>query len=175
MAQFVKVGSRTEFEDLEGGKLVEADGHRIAVFNVGGNYYAIENACPHRGGPLAEGLMAGEEVICPWHGLPIQRENRFSVDPAGATRRQEPSRPDQWRRCGSRGRFPERRFITMTVVRPSKARACETTVDLGREADHTRAGQESARFQSRLYLFGRANSLRICGGACSRVAENCRG
>jgi len=42
MAQFVKVGSRTEFEDLEGGKLVEVGGHRIAVFNVGGSYYAIQ-------------------------------------------------------------------------------------------------------------------------------------
>jgi nitrite reductase/ring-hydroxylating ferredoxin subunit len=73
MAQFVKVGSRTEFEDLEGGKLVEAGGHRIAVFNVGGSYYAIENTCPHRGGPLAEGMVAGEEVICPWHG------SRFNV------------------------------------------------------------------------------------------------
>ena len=73
MAQFTKVGSRAEFEDLEGGKLVEAGGHRIAVFNVGGNYYAIENTCPHRGGPLAEGMMVGEEVICPWHG------SRFNV------------------------------------------------------------------------------------------------
>ena len=35
MTQFVKVGSRTEFEDLEGGKLVEVGGHRIAVFNEG--------------------------------------------------------------------------------------------------------------------------------------------
>ena len=73
MAQFVKVGSRAEFEDLEAGKLVEAAGQIIAVFNVGGNYYAIENTCPHRGGPLAEGMMAGEEVICPWHG------SRFDV------------------------------------------------------------------------------------------------
>ena len=73
MTQFVKVGSRTEFEDLEGGKLVEAGGHRIAVFNVGGSYYAIENTCPHRGGPLAEGMVVGEEVICPWHG------SRFNV------------------------------------------------------------------------------------------------
>jgi nitrite reductase/ring-hydroxylating ferredoxin subunit len=73
MAQFVRVGSRTEFEDLEGGKLVEAGAQRIAVFNVGGNYYAIENTCPHRGGPLAEGMLAGEEVICPWHG------SRFNV------------------------------------------------------------------------------------------------
>jgi 3-phenylpropionate/trans-cinnamate dioxygenase ferredoxin subunit len=73
MAQYVKVGSRAEFEDLEAGKLVEAGGQSIAVFNVGGNYYAIENTCPHRGGPLAEGMMAGEEVICPWHG------SRFDV------------------------------------------------------------------------------------------------
>ena len=65
--------SRTEFEDLEGGKVVEAGGHRIPVFNVGGSHYAIENTCPHRGGLLAEGIMAREEVICPWHG------SRFNV------------------------------------------------------------------------------------------------
>jgi 3-phenylpropionate/trans-cinnamate dioxygenase ferredoxin subunit len=73
MAHFVKVGSRAELEDLEGGKLVEADGQRIAVFNIGGSYYAIESTCPHRGGPLAEGMVTGEEVICPWHG------SRFNV------------------------------------------------------------------------------------------------
>jgi hypothetical protein len=42
MAHFVKVGSRAELEDLEGGKLVEADGQCIAVFNIGGSYYAID-------------------------------------------------------------------------------------------------------------------------------------
>lgn len=73
MAQFVKVGTRAEFEDLEAGKLVEAGGQSIAIFNVGSSYYAIENTCPHRGGPLAEGMMAGDEVICPWHG------SRFNV------------------------------------------------------------------------------------------------
>lgn len=73
MAQFVKVGTRAEFEDLEAGKLVEAGGQSMAIFNVGGSYYAIENTCPHRGGPLAEGVMAGDEVICPWHG------SRFNV------------------------------------------------------------------------------------------------
>ncbi len=68
MAKFVKVGNKSEFEDLEGGKLVDAGGQTIAIFDLGGNYYAIENTCPHRGGPLAEGKMDGEEVICPWHG-----------------------------------------------------------------------------------------------------------
>lgn len=52
MGQFVKVGTKGELDNLEGGKLVEAGGQSIAVFNLGGSYYAIENTCPHRGGPL---------------------------------------------------------------------------------------------------------------------------
>jgi nitrite reductase/ring-hydroxylating ferredoxin subunit len=39
----------------------------IALFNVGGTYYAIENTCPHQGGPLAEGWLEGSVVTCPWH------------------------------------------------------------------------------------------------------------
>ncbi len=68
MAQFVKVGTRAEFENLAAGKLVEAAGQSLAIFNLGGSYYAIENTCPHRGGPLSEGSMAGDAVTCPWHG-----------------------------------------------------------------------------------------------------------
>jgi nitrite reductase/ring-hydroxylating ferredoxin subunit len=73
MAMFVNVGTTQELEALEGGKLVEAAGQRIAIFNVGGKYWAIEDACPHRGGPLSEGMLADDEVICPWHG------SRFNV------------------------------------------------------------------------------------------------
>ena len=39
----------------------------IAVFNVGGAYYAVENTCPHQGGPLSEGWIDGPVVTCPWH------------------------------------------------------------------------------------------------------------
>lgn len=48
--------------------LVEAEGHKIALFNVGGKFYATGNACPHSGGPLAQGRLFGSTVICPWHG-----------------------------------------------------------------------------------------------------------
>ncbi|MGH9777511.1 MAG: Rieske (2Fe-2S) protein [Candidatus Acidiferrales bacterium] len=68
MARFVKVATRAELAGLQGGKLVQAAGQNLALFNVGGNYHAIENTCPHRGGPLAEGPVAGEVVTCPWHG-----------------------------------------------------------------------------------------------------------
>ena len=47
--------------------VVEAEGRSIAVFNVDGTYYAIDNSCPHRGGPLGEGDLDGQVVSCPWH------------------------------------------------------------------------------------------------------------
>jgi len=42
--------------------------YEVAVFNVDGAFHAIENSCPHQGGPLADGWMEGPLVTCPWHG-----------------------------------------------------------------------------------------------------------
>lgn len=47
--------------------VVETEGRSVALFNVDGTYYAIDNACPHRGGPLGEGDLEGRVVSCPWH------------------------------------------------------------------------------------------------------------
>ncbi len=44
------------------------DGNELAVFNVGGEFYAIENFCPHKGAPLSEGSLCGHVVECGWHG-----------------------------------------------------------------------------------------------------------
>lgn len=49
------------------GKLVQAAGHSIALFNVEGTFYAIDNTCTHRGGPLSEGQLSGDTIECPWH------------------------------------------------------------------------------------------------------------
>lgn len=65
-------------------KIVEVAGRSIGVFNVGGEFYALRNICPHQGGPLCEGRLTGfimarvpgeytytrrgEIVRCPWHG-----------------------------------------------------------------------------------------------------------
>jgi nitrite reductase/ring-hydroxylating ferredoxin subunit len=67
MAQFVKVASTDEIAP-GAAKQVEVNGKTIALFNLGGNYYALDNECTHRGGPLAEGYVVGESVTCPWHG-----------------------------------------------------------------------------------------------------------
>ena len=50
------------------GTVVQADGKAVALFNVGGTFYATANACTHVGGPLGEGSLAGTTVTCPWHG-----------------------------------------------------------------------------------------------------------
>ncbi len=68
MSQFVKAGTTAELEDLEEGKLVEGGGCKIALFHIGDSYYAIDDTCTHRGGPLSEGMVNNGTVICPWHG-----------------------------------------------------------------------------------------------------------
>jgi nitrite reductase/ring-hydroxylating ferredoxin subunit len=50
------------------GKQLSVNGRVLALFNVDGNYYAIEDTCSHRGAPLSEGACEGTEVVCPWHG-----------------------------------------------------------------------------------------------------------
>jgi len=41
--------------------------YEVALFNIDGTLYALENACPHQGGPLADGWIEGLTVTCPWH------------------------------------------------------------------------------------------------------------
>lgn len=50
--------------------VVEIDGRTIALFNVDGQFYALDNTCMHRGGPLGEGFVDRNNltVQCPWHG-----------------------------------------------------------------------------------------------------------
>jgi 3-phenylpropionate/trans-cinnamate dioxygenase ferredoxin component len=67
MLTFVKVATRSELP-LGGKKLVEVDGRAIAVFNVDGTFFAIDDVCTHDGGPLAEGELTGCEIECPRHG-----------------------------------------------------------------------------------------------------------
>ena len=67
MAEFIKVAVTGDIPTNQG-KLVEVEGKKIALFNLEGKYYAIDNTCTHRGGPLSEGELQGDEVTCPWHG-----------------------------------------------------------------------------------------------------------
>ena len=66
MPKLVKVASVNELPTGEG-KVVDAEGQSIALFNVDGIFSAIDNTCTHVGGPLGEGSLVGDIVNCPWH------------------------------------------------------------------------------------------------------------
>ena len=60
----LKEGRRITWQNLE-----------IALFNLGEKYLAVENRCPHKQGPLADGIVAGNAVFCPLHNWKINLEN----------------------------------------------------------------------------------------------------
>ena len=62
----IRIGRAADVPPGEG-RVMEAAGHTFAVFNVDGMFYAIDNECSHRGGPLGEGDLEGKVVLCPWH------------------------------------------------------------------------------------------------------------
>jgi NAD(P)H-dependent nitrite reductase small subunit len=66
MSEYVTV-ARSEEVGPGQCRVVEVNGNEVAVFNLNGTFYAIDNMCAHQGGPLGEGLLEGETVICPWH------------------------------------------------------------------------------------------------------------
>ena len=66
MSKFVPVAQVADIPRGESRAYVVGD-REVAVFNIDGVFHAIENACPHQGGPLAEGWIQGNIVTCPWH------------------------------------------------------------------------------------------------------------
>lgn len=67
MAEFVRAASTSEIAPGQA-RLVTVKGREIVLFNVEGVFFALDNACTHEEGPLAEGEVLGHEITCPWHG-----------------------------------------------------------------------------------------------------------
>lgn len=87
MSKTIKVALASEITPTQP-KIIEApDGMQIAVFNVDGDYCAINNICPHRGGPLGEGDVEGTLVSCPWHGWQFDvKTGKSPVNPAASVK-----------------------------------------------------------------------------------------
>lgn len=66
MSDFEVVGKVSDFEENQG-KAVPVDGRMVAVFRKQGEWYAIDDLCPHMGASLAEGFVEENTVTCPWH------------------------------------------------------------------------------------------------------------
>jgi nitrite reductase (NADH) small subunit len=59
---------------LREGRAVRLPDREIALFNLGDRFLAIENRCPHRQGPLADGIVTGSSVVCPLHAWKVNLE-----------------------------------------------------------------------------------------------------
>ena len=66
MDDFVKVATLAEIPE-QSGKGVQVNGKAVALFNLGGTIFAVDDTCPHAEASLAEGDLSGEEVACPLH------------------------------------------------------------------------------------------------------------
>ncbi|MFQ5851114.1 MAG: Rieske (2Fe-2S) protein [Candidatus Binatia bacterium] len=84
MAGFVKVAKTSEVIPGQG-KMVEVNGKKIALFNVDGSFYAIDDTCTHRGGPLSEGSLGEKHVTCPWHGAVFDVTTGETLGPPAPT------------------------------------------------------------------------------------------
>jgi nitrite reductase/ring-hydroxylating ferredoxin subunit len=80
----VAVGRAVEVAD-GGRKIVDLDGLSVGIFHHRGNWYAVENRCLHRGGPVATGSLEGDTLSCPWHGFQYDvTTGQMLVDPTAA-------------------------------------------------------------------------------------------
>jgi 3-phenylpropionate/trans-cinnamate dioxygenase ferredoxin subunit len=82
MPRFVEVAKKSQIP--ENGVIgVEVEGKRLALVNLGGEICALDDDCPHEGGPLSEGQIVGDEIECPWHSSHFDiKTGRVTMDPA---------------------------------------------------------------------------------------------
>lgn len=78
MSELIKVAKTHEIDD-KCAKCIEIKGRTIALFNLGGEFFAIDDLCTHEDAPLSEGFVEGDEVECPWHAA------RFNIKTGEAT------------------------------------------------------------------------------------------
>ena len=89
MAEFKKIATVGDIAPGQG-HVYDLDGNSIAVWNLNGNFFAFQNVCPHRGGPVGEGEIEGTVITCPWHGWSFDITTGASpVNPAAKLTRYE--------------------------------------------------------------------------------------
>jgi len=84
MAKFVQVAKKSQVPE-NGVIAVRVEGRSLALINLHGEIYALDDNCPHEGGPLSDGQVVGDEIECPWHASRFDvRTGGVTLDPAAA-------------------------------------------------------------------------------------------
>jgi len=79
---FIKIARRAEMPEEGKVKEIHAASRMFCVARVGGQYYALDNACLHWGGPLGQGVIKKGKIVCPWHGWEFDaRTGQLGKDP----------------------------------------------------------------------------------------------
>lgn len=79
MSEFVKLTTVSELPPEGEAKEFEINGKTICVAHTNEGCSAMDNVCVHRGGPLGQGVVDGNKVVCPWHGWAFDANTGASV------------------------------------------------------------------------------------------------
>jgi len=81
MSNWIKVAALDDIPKL-GARVVNHGGESIAVFrNDGDGVFAMNDRCPHKGGPLSQGIVSGNKVTCPLHGMNVCLDDGKAIAP----------------------------------------------------------------------------------------------
>jgi nitrite reductase (NADH) small subunit len=72
MSEFRKIATVQQLPAAGEAQEFPLDDKMLCIANVNGEFCALDNVCPHRGGPLGQGFVAGGKIVCPWHGWEIE-------------------------------------------------------------------------------------------------------
>src|SRR4051794_7832170 len=80
MAEFVRVCAQTELPQAGSVLEISVAGRALCVANVDGSICVLDGVCPHEGGPLGEGTILKNRVVCPWHSYAFDLQTGESED-----------------------------------------------------------------------------------------------
>ena len=83
MAKWVRLCAVSEAPGPGSVGEVEVEGVAVCIANVGGKLLALDNVCPHRHGPLGQGWIEGNCVVCPWHSWTFHTKTGVAEYPEG--------------------------------------------------------------------------------------------
>lgn len=66
------------------GRAIHVGGRELAIFHLGGRFVATENRCPHRNGPLADGIVSGQSIVCPLHAWKFDLDSGACLNHPGS-------------------------------------------------------------------------------------------
>ena len=92
--RWIRVARFEQLPEREG-RAVRVGEKEIALFNLGDRVLATDNTCPHQQGPLCDGIVTGNAVVCPLHGWKVSLEDGCVQRPAGTEEHRVRTYPTQ--------------------------------------------------------------------------------